>query len=462
MIFQQYYLECLSHASYLIGDEGTGRAVVVDPQRDVAQYVDDAAARGLTIERVIETHVHADFLSGHLELAEQTGAVISYGAAARGIEFAFEPLDDDQVLELGDVRLEIRATPGHTPESISIVVYEHAGDDVPYAVLTGDTLFIGDVGRPDLLSSFGVTADELARHLYHSLHERLLTLPDETRVFPAHGAGSACGKQLSTERQSTIGEQRLVNYALQPMSEDEFVRVVTEGQPTAPGYFAFDAMRNREARPTLDEEEAPSPLDLDAVLAAQRDGAIVVDTRDPMDFAAGHLRGAINVSLTGRFAEWVGDVLTPATPIVLFTNPGSELEGKIRLGRIGFDTVLGHLDQPLQVLASHPEVTARSSRLTAAELEDRRRSLGDRLQLLDVRNPGEVALGSIPGALPTPLPRLVEAIEQLDPKAPTVAFCAGGARSAVASSVLESHGFEDVSDVLGGFEAWRAETRDAA
>jgi glyoxylase-like metal-dependent hydrolase (beta-lactamase superfamily II)/rhodanese-related sulfurtransferase len=462
MILQQYYLDCLSHASYLIGDERSGRAVVVDPQRDVTQYVDDAAANGLAIERVIETHVHADFLSGHLELAERTGATISYGDAAQGIEFEIQPLADGQVLELGEVRLEIRATPGHTPESISIVVFEHAADDAPYGVLTGDTLFIGDVGRPDLLSSFGVTADELARCLYRSLHEQLLTLPDPTRVFPAHGAGSACGKQLSTERQSTIGEQRLVNYALQPMTEDQFVSVVTEGQPTAPGYFAFDAVRNREARPTLDEEHLPPALDLEAVLAAQRDGAIVVDTRDAMDFGAGHVRGAINISLTGRFAEWAGDVLKPDDEIALFSNPGSELEAKVRLGRIGFDAVVGYVADPLVVLATHPDVTERSSRLTARELEERRSSLGDDLQLLDVRNPAEVALGAIPGALPTPLPRLVDAMTRLDPDRPTVAYCAGGARSAVAASVLASRGFSDVSDVLGGFEAWRAETADAA
>jgi hydroxyacylglutathione hydrolase len=461
MIFEQYYLECLSHASYLVGDTSTGRAVVVDPQRDVAQYVEDAQAHGLTIERVIETHVHADFLSGHLELAERTGAAISYGAAAQGIEFPFEPLADGQRIELGDVVLEVRATPGHTPESISILVFEHRDDPEPYAVLTGDTLFIGDVGRPDLLSSLGVTADELARSLYHSLHEQLLPLPDATRVFPAHGAGSACGKQLSTERQSTIGEQRVVNYALQPMTEDEFVAVVTEGQPTAPGYFAFDAVRNREARPTLDEEHAPPALDLETTLQAQADGAVVLDTRDAMDFAAGHVRDAVNVSLTGRFAEWAGDVLTADTPIVLFANPGTELEGKVRLGRIGFDRVLGYVRDPLTTLAAHPEVAQRASRLTARELEDRRRSVPS-LQVLDVRNPGETALGSIPGALPTPLPRLVDAAGSLDPEAPTVVFCAGGARSAVAASVLASRGFTDVSDVLGGFEAWRAETADAA
>ncbi|MGE3327829.1 MAG: MBL fold metallo-hydrolase, partial [Acidimicrobiia bacterium] len=239
MFFRQYYLECLSHASYLIGDESTGRAVVVDPQRDISQYLEDAAEHGLKIERVIETHFHADFLSGHLELAAATGAAISYGEAAVGrAEFAIEPLAHRQRLSLGEVELEVRATPGHTPESISVVVYEHA-DAEPYGVLTGDTMFIGDVGRPDLLTSVGVSADELARQLHRSLHNELLTLPDATRVYPAHGAGSACGKNLSSETVSTIGEQRRYNYALQPMSEEAFVEAVTEGQPAAPLYFAF-------------------------------------------------------------------------------------------------------------------------------------------------------------------------------------------------------------------------------
>ncbi|MCJ7671184.1 MAG: MBL fold metallo-hydrolase [Acidimicrobiia bacterium] len=460
MIFTQYYLECLSHASYLIADETTGRGVVVDPQRDVAQYVADAAAQGVAIELVLETHVHADFLSGHLELAERVGATISYGDAASGIEFAYEPLADGQRLSLGTVVLEIRATPGHTPESISLVVWERPDDATPYAVLTGDTLFIGDVGRPDLLSSIGVTADELARRLFHSLHEQLLTLPDETRVFPAHGAGSACGKQLSTEKQSTIGEQRLVNYALQPMTEDEFVAVVTEGQPTAPGYFAFDAARNREARPTLDEEHAPAAMHLDELLAAQSGGAAVLDTRDPMDFAAGHLRDSVNVDLQGRFSEWTGDVVDHDTRIVIVGNPGTELEAKVRLGRIGFDHVVGYLDDAHVALATHPEATERSSRLTARELEARRRDLPD-LQILDVRNPGEVALGAIPDARSVPLPNLIATIESLDPDTPTVVYCAGGGRSAIGASVLAARGFADVSDLLGGFEAWRVETAGA-
>jgi hydroxyacylglutathione hydrolase len=461
VILEQYYLDCLSHASYLVGDEGTGRAVVVDPQRDVDQYLDDAAARGLTIERVIETHVHADFLSGHLELAARTGAVISYGAAVTGIGFAYEPLADGTRLSLGDVTLEIRATPGHTPESISVVVYEHADDTAPYGVLTGDTLFIGDVGRPDLLASVGITADELARKLYHSVHERLLTLPDGTRVFPAHGAGSACGKQLSTERQSTIGEQRTGNYALRPMTEDEFVDVVTEGQPTQPGYFSFDAQRNREDRPVLDEHRPPAPMSLDEVRAAVDGGAIVVDTRDAADFASGHLAGAINVGLGGRFAEWAGDVLRPDTDVVLVTNPGHELEAKVRLARIGFDRVLGFLADGTAALAAHPELTARSSRLSVAELNERRESVAG-LQIVDVRSPGEIALGTIEGARELPLASLPTRVAELDPSAPTVVFCASGPRASTAASVLERAGFRDVSQLLGGYDAWRADASGSA
>ena len=247
MIFEQYELSCLSQFSYLIGDETTGRAVVVDPQRDVSQYLADAATHGLTIEAVIETHFHADFISGHLELAAETGAWIGYGEAATP-EFTHRPLADGERISLGDVTLQIMATPGHTPESISVLVFERADDDVAYGVLTGDALFIGDVGRPDLLASVGVTADELGRALYHSVQTKLMGLPDAVRVFPAHGAGSACGKNLSTERQSTIGEQRRSNYACRPMDVDAFLAVVTEGQPRAPGYFVYDATLNRQDR----------------------------------------------------------------------------------------------------------------------------------------------------------------------------------------------------------------------
>jgi glyoxylase-like metal-dependent hydrolase (beta-lactamase superfamily II)/rhodanese-related sulfurtransferase len=454
VIFKQYQLACLSLFSYLVGDESTGRAVVVDPQRDVAEYIADARDLGLSIERVIETHVHADFLSGHLELAAATGAAISYGDAIAGrTEFDLEPLRHGQRLVLGEVVLEIRAAPGHTPESICVVIWQHAGDAAPYGVLTGDTLFIGDVGRPDLLVSAGLSADDLARCLYHSLHEQLLTLPDSTLVFPAHGAGSACGKSMSTATSSTIGEQRGTNYALAPMDEDAFVRVVTEGQPLSPAYFTYDASRNREARPLLDEEHPPPPLSVEDMLGLQSMGAVVIDTRDAADFAAGHLRGSINVGLGGRFAEYAGDVVDPSLPIVLVTEPGSEQEAKVRLARIGLDRVEGALADALGGFADHPEAVDGGSRLSAAELRQRREAV-EGVQLVDVRNPNETEDGTIPGAALIPIARLAQRLGELDPNRPVVAYCASGYRSSTAASVLRAAGFTDVSDLLGGYGAW--------
>ena len=456
MIFTQHYLGCLSHASYLIGDETTGRAVVVDPQRDIAMYLEEAEAKGLRIERVLETHLHADFLSGHLELAAATGAVISFGEAAR-LEFPTEPVAHGQRIDLGEVRLEIRATPGHTPESISVVVYEHPSDSTPYGVLTGDTLFVGDVGRPDLLASSGTgfDAETLARLLYQSLHQQILDLPDETRVFPAHGAGSSCGKQLSSETSSTVGEQRRYNYALQPMTEDEFVAAVTEGQPTRPHYFAFDAQRNRQVHRLLDETAPPPTLSLGEVLDRVAAGAIPLDSREPSDFAAGHLRGAINVGLQGRFAEYAGDVLDPDREIVLVGDAETALESRVRLARIGFDKVIGYLGDPRELYLDRPDLVEASSRVTAAQLADLVGPVAD-LQLVDVRNPGETALGTLTGARVIPLAVLVDSLDQLDRHAPVVVNCAGGYRSMIAASLLRHAGFADVSDLIGGYTAWTA------
>ena len=455
MILTQHYLACLSHASYLIGDETTGRAVVVDPRRDIGVYLDEAARRGLRIERVIETHIHADFLSGHLELAGRTGAVISYGAGA-DVAFPFEPLADGQRLSLGDVMLEILATPGHTPESICVVVLEHPGDQVPHGVLTGDTLFVGDVGRPDLLASAdaNLSADTLARSLYRSLRDKLLVLPDSTRVYPAHGAGSSCGKALSSETTSTIGEQRRVNYALQEMTEDEFVAAVTEGQPARPRYFAFDARANREAHALLDERP-PDLLDLLDVLDRQQDGAILLDAREPADFAAGHLRGAVNIGLQGRFAEWAGDVLATDRDIVLVGDPALAAEAKIRLARVGLDRVAGQLDNPASVFAARPELTETCSRLSIGQLAEMR-GLEPELQLVDVRAAAETASGTLPGAVEIPLPVLADSLDGLDRGRTVVAYCASGYRSVVASSVLARAGFADVWDLIGGFTAWQA------
>ena len=452
MKFTQYYLDCLSQASYLVGDETTGRAVVIDPRRDVDEYVRDAAEAGLTIELVIETHFHADFLSGHLELAEATGAEIAFSSVAE-TEFPSRKLADGERHSLGDVVLEFRHTPGHTPESLSIVVWEHADDEEPYGVLTGDTLFIGDVGRPDLLASIGFTKDELADQLYDSLHTKLMTLPDSTKVYPAHGAGSACGKNLSTETWSTIGDQRATNYALAAKDRATFVELVTEGQPPAPSYFVYDAVLNRKDRDLLDEHEPPRALTLDEVDGLVADGAVMIDGRDPESFGHGHLAGSVNVGLNGRYAEFAGSTVPSDVDIVLVVDEGFELEGKNRLGRIGFDRVVGFLADPLGVMASHPDRVRRASRLTARELEQVRAEQ-TRVQLVDVRNPGEVQVGMIGDAVNIPVGQLPSRVEELEPSVPTVVYCAGGYRSSVAASVLRQAGFVDVSDVLGGYGAW--------
>jgi glyoxylase-like metal-dependent hydrolase (beta-lactamase superfamily II)/rhodanese-related sulfurtransferase len=452
MIFTQHYLACLSQGSYLIGDESTGRAVVVDPRRDIDDYLSEAAEHGLRIERVIETHIHADFLTGHLELAAATGAQICYSEDA-DVGFPVEPLQDGQRISLGEVTLEILATPGHTPESMCIVVYEHGDDEVPYGVLTGDTLFVGDVGRPDLLAGTGLSSETLARTLYDSLHDKLLKLPDATRVFPAHGAGSACGKQLSSETSSTIGEQRRNNYALQLTDVDQFVAAITEGQAPRPRYFEFDSLRNRELRPLLDVKPPPL-LDIDDVCEHARAGAILLDAREQAAYASGHLRGAVNVGLQGRFAESAGLIFPPDRDIVLVGDAALADESKTRLSRVGFDRVIGQLRDLPSVFTQRPDLVETASRVTAEQLAE---LLGSRpgLQLVDVRNPGETEDGVIPGAQEIPLPALTDSIESLDQREPVVAYCASGYRSLVAASVLRASGFADVSDLVGGFDAWQ-------
>jgi glyoxylase-like metal-dependent hydrolase (beta-lactamase superfamily II)/rhodanese-related sulfurtransferase len=456
VVVRQLYLGCLSQASYLVGEARTGRAIVVDPRRDVAEVLAAAEAEGLTIELVVETHFHADFLSGHLELAAATGAEIGIGAAGT-TEYPSRPLADGDRIDLGGVVVDVLETPGHTPESISLVV-RPGPDEAPVAVLTGDTLFIGDVGRPDLLVSAGRSAEDLAVHLHRSLH-RLLELPDATVVLPAHGAGSACGRALSTETVSTIGDQRATNYALAPMDERDFVALVSEGQPAAPAYFGHDAVLNRQVHDLLDERDAPPLLDLDAVDGAVAAGAAVIDVRPVEDFAGGHLAGALHVPLGGRFAEQAGTVVPAGTPIVLTGDAASVREARLRLARIGFDDVVGALVNPEPALVEHPDRAERLSRLTAGELVARRAVLGDRLQLLDVRTPSEVAVAPVAGARNVPLADLRRALEDLDRESPVVAVCAGGARSAVAAGVLAASGFADVSDVLGGAAALAAADR---
>jgi rhodanese-related sulfurtransferase/glyoxylase-like metal-dependent hydrolase (beta-lactamase superfamily II) len=436
---------------------------VVDPQRDVDQYLADAERLGLTIRYVFLTHFHADFLAGHLELRERAGARICLGARAQA-EFDFQRFGDGSHLDLGRVRLETLETPGHTPEAISILVYDLDRDpNKPHAVLTGDTLFIGDVGRPDLMASVGVTADELAGLLYESLHDKLLRLPDETLVYPAHGAGSLCGKSLSKDTVSTMGVQRRYNYALQPMGKDDFVRLVTTDLPESPQYFAYDADLNRRERPALEETLSRNlrALTLDDLLRARDAGAQLVDTRDPTEYAAAHLPGSLNIGLGGQYATWAGTLLDPKRSIVLVAEPGREQESGMRLGRIGFDRVDGFLEGGIEAAEARPGAIERSERITAVTVAEELES-SDPPLIVDVRTPGERAEKRIEGSVHLPLNHLGERLSALPRDRRLIVHCAGGYRSTIAASLLRQHGFRDVSDLVGGIAAWEASRLELA
>jgi len=458
MILEQHYLACLSQASYLLGDEASGTAVVVDPRRDVDLYLERAAALGLEIRHVFLTHFHADFVSGHLELRERTGAEIHLGAGAQA-DYPFAPAPDGQRFEFGQLRIDVLATPGHTPESISLVVWDLAQDaGAPHAVLTGDALFVGDVGRPDLLASIGVTAEELASRLYDSLHEKLLKLPDATLVYPAHGAGSMCGKSLGKETFTTIGAQRATNHALQPKSRAQFVAELTAGQPAAPGYFAWDASFNRRERETLEAalERELRPLAAQDVLRLANQGAAVLDVRDADAYAAQHLRGSVHVGLGGRFASWCGTVLSPETPLILVAEPGREAEAAVRLGRVGFDRVVGYLDGGPAAFGAVPEALASHPRISAESLAAQREASSPPL-VLDVRLPGEWAAGHIPGSRNLPLQDFAltgEGLADLPRDRALVLQCQSGYRSSIAASLLERRGFSGLQDLQGGWLAW--------
>lgn len=457
MILKQFYLACLAHASYLIGDEQTGTAVVVDPQRDTDQYLTFAAGRGLTIKYVFLTHFHADFVAGHLELRDRIGATICLGAAAKA-DFAFTPFGHADVLQFGNVRLQVLETPGHTRESISILVFDLSKSaDRPHAVLTGDTLFIGDVGRPDLRAALGWSAAELGGMLFDSLHGKLLTLPDESLVYPAHGAGSLCGKSLSKETVSTLGEQRRSNYALQPMSKETFVSVVTADQPDAPPYFTYDAVLNSQERPTLERAMARemNPLTLDELLAVQGQGAQVLDTREPGEFAAAHLAGSINIGLGGQYATWAGTLLDRNRPIALIAAPGRENESALRLGRIGFDSVAGYLKDGAQSLQSRPDLTVVTQRLGAPFAAEVLAATHPPMAV-DVRTPRERDQKRIAGSLGIPLNHLNENLDKLPANYALLLYCAGGYRSSIAASLLQARGFTPVSEIAGGIAAWEA------
>ncbi|MGA8530439.1 MAG: rhodanese-like domain-containing protein [Acidobacteriaceae bacterium] len=457
MFLKQYYLGCLAHASYLLADEATATAVVIDPQRDIEQYLADADARGFTIRHVFLTHFHADFVAGHLELRDRCGASIHLGSRAQA-EYAFIPMPDRSTLEFPGLRLQVLETPGHTIESISLLVFDLQRDaSHPYAVLTGDTLFIGDVGRPDLRASLGWSASDLGAHLYESIHRQLLPLPDETLIYPAHGAGSLCGKNLSKETVSTMGEQRRFNYALLPMTREQFIALVTADQPDAPPYFTMDAVLNTRERPTLEAtlQQELQPLALDVFLALAAEGAQVLDARQPDEFAAGHLAGALNIGLNGQYATWAGTVLDPARSILLIADPGREQEAALRLGRIGFDRVRGYLDGGMTALADRSDLLSFVSRVMAPEVATDLASTAPPF-LIDVRAPREWSARHIQGSRNLPLSRLRDQLGEIPRDRPVVVHCAGGYRSSIAASLLQQNGFTGVLEMTGGLAAWDA------
>lgn len=457
MILEQFYLNCLAHASYLIGDEQTGTAVVIDPQRDIQRYLEAAAKHGMQIRHVFLSHLHADFIAGHLELRDRTGAKIYLGARAQA-EYAFTPMKEGDALEFGKVRLQVLETPGHTPESISILVYNLEKDPTnPYAVLTGDTLFVGDVGRPDLRASLGWAPVDLARLLYGSLNKKLLELPDETLVYPAHGAGSLCGRNISKETVSTIGEQRRANYALQPMSEQEFVTMVTADQPDAPAYFTYDAVLNTKERPTLEDtlERVLNPLTLEDLLQLKEGRAQIVDVREPDEFSKAHFAGSINIGLRGQYATWAGTLLNREKFIVLIANPGQEQEAAVRMGRIGFDFIVGYLNGGMQRLEERPDLLVGTERTAPAQLAEELRSPSPSL-VLDVRGPKEWQNKHIPGSINIPLNHLAERMKELPRDRKIVVHCAGGYRSSIAASVLQQNKFGNLAELSGGIAAWEA------
>jgi hydroxyacylglutathione hydrolase len=449
MYFEQFYLGCLAHASYMLGSEG--EAAVVDPQRDVEIYLKAADGQGLKIRHIFETHLHADFVSGHLELAERTGAKIYIGAEA-GATFPHVPLREGSEVRFGKVRISALETPGHTPEGISLVVIDEERSPNPWAVLTGDTLFIGDVGRPDLSKAH--TPQQLAASLYDSLQDKLMKLGDQVLVYPAHGAGSLCGRNMRAERSSTIGTERLTNYALQIKTREEFIRQLTENLPSRPDYFLEDAQINRAGAPALAEMR-----DLPSIAAAElsellQQGVFVLDVRPNADFAVAHVPGSVNIALSGQFATWAGTIMgLGARPVLVADTPEQYAEARLRLARVGIEDPRGFLQGGVAAWKQAKLPLARIRQITVQELSDRQH--GDHLQVLDVRREGEWQAGHIEGAEWFPLDNFKISAPELDLTAPVAVHCQSGYRSMIACSLLQRAGLENVINVAGGFDAWK-------
>jgi hydroxyacylglutathione hydrolase len=448
MYFEQFYLGCLAHASYMLGSEG--EAAVVDPQRDVEIYLKAADQQGLQIRHIFETHLHADFVSGHLELAKRTGAKIYIGAQA-GATFQHVALHDGSEVQFGKLRIAALETPGHTPEGICLVVTDEEKSRDPWAVLTGDTLFIGDVGRPDLSKTH--TPQQLAGSLYDSLHGKLMKLGDQVLVYPAHGAGSLCGRNMRAERSSTIGTERLTNYALQIKSREEFVHQLTENLPSRPEYFLEDAQINRAGAPALSELDVLPPITAAELNGLLRQGVFVLDVRPNADFAAAHVPGSVNIALSGQFASWAGAIMgLSAQPVLVADTAEQYEEARLRLARVGIEDPRGFLQGGIAAWKQAELPVAAVPQITVQELSRQRSSS---MQVLDVRRELEWHAGHIDGAEWFPLDNFKISAPELDPSAPIAVHCQGGYRSMIACSLLQRAGIENVMNVMGGFEAWK-------
>jgi hydroxyacylglutathione hydrolase len=463
--FQPFYLTCLAHASYMIGSEGI--AVVVDPQRDVKIYLEEAKQQGLRIAYVIETHLHADFVSGHTELATRTGATICISEKA-GAKFAHRAMRDGEKIAFGKCELTFLETPGHTPESMCIVVTDLERGVDPWAVMTGDTLFIGDVGRPDL--SPGFTAQELAGMLYDSLHGKLLRLADGVQVYPAHGAGSLCGRSIGSERNSTIGKEKQFNYALQPMTREAFVKMLTTDLPERPGYFARDAEINREGAEAMEELKpltALKPEDVQRITSGAQGAAIVLDTRPSGDYFAAHIPGSVHIALSGQYAAWAGAIIGLDQSVVLLAEDVEQVEeSRMRLARVGIERVMGYVEGGIDAWQRSGRRVAQSAQVSAVELQNLLKA-GNEIQVVDVRRAAEWESGHIAEGHLKPLNQFAallgtneaarkKLLADLDPARPVAVHCKGGYRSAIATSMLERAGFETVANLTGGFDAWEA------
>jgi hydroxyacylglutathione hydrolase len=448
MYFEQFYLGCLAHASYMLGSEG--EAAVVDPQRDVEIYLKVADEQGLKIRHIFETHLHADFVSGHLELAKRTGAKIYIGEQA-GATFPHVPLRDGSEVRFGKLRITALETPGHTPEGVCLVVTDEEKSRDPWAVLTGDTLFIGDVGRPDLSKT--LTPQQLAGNLYDSLHEKLMKLGDQVLVYPAHGAGSLCGRNMRAERSSTVGTERLTNYALQIKSREEFIRQLTENLPSRPEYFQQDAQINRAGATPLSELRDLPPISAVELHELLQQGVFVLDVRPNSDFAAAHVPGSVNIALSGQFASWAGAIMgLNARPVLVADTAEQYAEARLRLARVGIEDPRGFLQGGIAAWMQAGFAVASVPQITVQELSRQR---SQNLQVLDVRREPEWHAGHIERAEWFPLDNFKISAPELDPSAPVAVHCQGGYRSMIACSLLQRAGIENVLNVVGGFDAWQ-------